>query len=90
MTLDDFLGDVKTQDAVSRNFEIVGEASARISQETKNNFPEIEWVKVKNFRNKIIHDYFGTDYKLVWSIIENQLSELLTSVNKVILHLKNE
>lgn len=90
MNLTDFLGDVKTQDAVSRNFEIIGEASARISQSIREAHPEIEWIKVKNFRNKIIHNYFGTDYKLVWSIKEYQLPELLTLIQKVISLLKNE
>ena len=90
MQLIEFLGDDKTQDAVSRNFEIIGEAAARISQSIKDAHPEIELIKVKNFRNKIIHDYFGTDYKLVWSIKENQLPELLSLIQKVISLLKNE
>jgi uncharacterized protein with HEPN domain len=84
MLEEEFLTDIKTQDAVSRNFEVIGEASARLSAELKNKYSSTEWVKLKNFRNKIIHDYFGTDYRLVWSIIQKQLPTLKVEVESII------
>jgi uncharacterized protein with HEPN domain len=80
----EFLKDHKTQDAVSRNFEIIGEAASRISPDIKTAYPEVDWIKLKNFRNKIIHDYFGTDFGLVWSIVQHQLPELKLSIEKII------
>ena len=87
LSKDEFLTDNKTQDAVSRNFEIIGEASSRLSKEFKETHSEINWTKLKDFRNKIIHDYFGTDYSTVWLIIKNDLKilqEKLTGILKKI------
>jgi uncharacterized protein with HEPN domain len=74
---DSFLSDDKTIDAVVRNFEIIGEAANRISQDFKDRHPEIEWNRIRGFRNRIVHDYFGIDYKIVWEIIETFLSDLI-------------
>ncbi len=65
ITESEFLNNYLIQDAVSRNFEVIGEASSRLSQEFKELYSEINWTKVKDFRNKLIHDYFGTDYHCV-------------------------
>jgi uncharacterized protein with HEPN domain len=71
-----FLSDDKTMDAVVRNFEIIGEAANRIDEEFRLNHPEIEWKRIRGFRNRIVHDYFGIDYEIVWEIIETYLDGL--------------
>jgi uncharacterized protein with HEPN domain len=76
-TYDDFINDDKTIDAVVRNFEIIGEAANRINPDFRTMNPEIEWKRIRGFRNRIIHDYFGIDYDIVWSIIENDLDDLI-------------
>ncbi|MCG8307582.1 MAG: DUF86 domain-containing protein [Cytophagales bacterium] len=76
-TYDDFINDDKTIDAVVRNFEIIGEAANRINPDFRTENPEIEWKRIRGFRNRIVHDYFGIDYDIVWSIIENDLSDLI-------------
>ena len=81
---DTFTADDKTVDAVIRNFEIIGEAAIRIDPDFKESYPEIEWNRIRGFRNRIVHDYFGIDYKIVWSIIEDYLDELIESVEKLI------
>jgi len=58
----EFLKDDKTIDAVIRNFEIIGEAANRIDEDFRINNPNIEWNRIRGFRNRIIHDYFGIDY----------------------------
>ncbi len=73
----DFLNDEKTIDAVVRNFEIIGEASIRIDEDFKLDHPQIEWKKLRGFRNRIVHDYFGIDYEIVWSIIQGDIEELV-------------
>ena len=85
ITENEFLNNFFTQDAVSRNFEIIGEASSRLSKEFKEKYDNINWIQVKDFRNKLIHDYFGTDYSTVWLIIQNDLKilqEKLIDINK--------
>ena len=65
LSFEDFLTDDKTIDAVVRNFEIIGEASLRIDEDFRFEHPQIEWKKLRGFRNRIVHDYFGIDYEIV-------------------------
>jgi uncharacterized protein with HEPN domain len=71
--LNSFLSDDKTLDAVIRNFEIMGEAAGRIDEEFKSENTELSWTHLRGFRNRIVHEYFGIDYEIVWTIIENDL-----------------
>lgn len=66
-----FVSDDKTIDAVVRNFEIIGEAANRIDSDFRDSNPEIEWKRIRGFRNRIVHDYFGIDHEIVWSIVES-------------------
>ena len=75
LNFETFLSDDKTIDAVVRNFEIIGEAANRIDQDFRDNTPEIEWKRIRGFRNRIVHDYLGIDYEIVWTIIESYLDE---------------
>ena len=69
-TLQSFLEDSKTIDAVIRNFEVIGEAANRLPENFKDAFKEIDWVRIRGFTNRIVHDYMGIDLKIVWTIIE--------------------
>ena len=84
LDLDSFLEDDKTLDAVIRNFEIIGEAANRIDPDFRFNNSEIEWERIRGFRNRIVHDYFGIDYEIVWEIIENNLNELIERLEVLI------
>lgn len=68
LSFDDFTKDSKTIDAVIRNFEIIGEAANRLPDDFKEEYPEIDWLRIRGFRNRIVHDYFGIDYAIVWEI----------------------
>jgi uncharacterized protein with HEPN domain len=81
---DSFMSDEKTIDAVVRNFEIIGEAANRIDTDFRDKNPEIEWKRIRGFRNRIIHDYFGIDYEIVWTIIESYLDELVDWLDTII------
>ena len=76
MDYQSFINDDKTIDAVVRNFEIIGEAANRIDEDFKFSNPQVEWTRLRGFRNRIVHEYFGIDYEIVWDIIENYLSQL--------------
>jgi uncharacterized protein with HEPN domain len=79
-----FEKDDKTIDAVVRNFEIIGEASNRIDPDFKLNNPEIEWNRLRGFRNRIVHEYFGVDNEIIWDIIQNYLNELIHWIEMII------
>src|SRR6185312_8163705 len=76
MTLEMYESDIKTRFAVERNFEIIGEAAARISEDFKMDHPEIEWRILKDFRNFISHEDFGINNESIWDTIQIMLPEL--------------
>jgi uncharacterized protein with HEPN domain len=80
LSFEQFITDNKTIDAVVRNFEIIGEAANRLPDEFKDRYPSIDWHRIRGFRNRIVHDYFGIDYSIVWEIrnsfLPNVISEL--------------
>ena len=80
----EFIDDDKTIDAVVRNFEIIGEASSKIDSEFKDENQQINWKDLKNFRNRMIHDYAGIDYEIVWEVITNYLETLENHIIKLI------
>lgn len=79
-----FINDDKTIDAVVRNFEIIGEAANRIDPEFQMLHPEVEWRRLRGFRNRVVHEYFGVDYQIVWEIIETNLSEMIEMLEVII------
>lgn len=84
LNFDSFINDSKTVDAVIRNFEIIGEASNRLSEVFKESNVEIDWFRIIGFRNRIVHDYVGIDFEIVWSIIQNDLDSLLLNIEKIL------
>ena len=84
LSFEEFLTDDKTIDAVVRNFEIIGEASLRIDEDFRLENPQIEWKKLRGFRNRIVHDYFGIDYEIVWSILTEDLEELIFQLDQLL------
>jgi uncharacterized protein with HEPN domain len=77
---EEFMSDRKTRDAGARNFEIIGEATKRLSEDTKSRCPEIPWRDVAGFRDILIHVYEGVDYIEVWNIVENHVPVLRKAV----------
>lgn len=82
-SFDDFIKDSKTCDAVIRNFEIIGEAANRLPEEVRDKYTEVNWYRIRGFRNRIVHDYMGVDYTIVWSIIQNDINKLQIDILKV-------
>ena len=80
MSKEEFLKDDKTIDAVIRNFEIIGEAANRMPEEIRDRFDQIDWHRIRGFRNRIVHDYMGVDLNIVWKILEGYLEKLQADV----------
>jgi uncharacterized protein with HEPN domain len=79
-TADDFNNDHRNFDATIMNFVVIGEMVDKLSEEFKRNHSEIEWSKIKGFRNIVVHDYFGIDAEEVWQIIKNKIPTLKSDI----------
>ncbi len=66
----DFSKNNLVQDAVIRNFEIIGEATKKVSKVYKQTHVEIPWKEMSGMRNKLIHDYIGVDIAVIWKTIK--------------------
>lgn len=79
-----FLQDNKTQDAVVRNLEIIGEAVKNLSKELRKKYDDSLWKDIAGMRDKIIHFYFGIKWDIVWSSVKDKLPELKERVEQVL------
>jgi len=81
--LNSFLQSDRTQDAVIRQLEIIGEATKRISKELKENNPNIPWIDMSGMRDKLIHDYIDVDIWVVWETAKKDVPELQELFKKI-------
>ena len=68
-----FDGDLQLQDALIRRLEIIGEATKRLEEEFKNQYPDIPWRKMAGMRDVLIHDYDEVDLDLVWEVVTKDI-----------------
>ena len=78
------------QDAMIRNFEIIGEASNHISDETKDKYPDIKWHQLRGMRNFMSHEYFGVRLLTIWDTAINDIPLLKTQITVIITELQND
>jgi uncharacterized protein with HEPN domain len=85
-TADDFIfsNDQRDYNASLLLLMHIGEQAAKISADTKNKFPEIQWQHIKDFRNRVVHDYINVDKLIVFSIIKNELPKLQNQISNCI------
>ncbi|MBF6605164.1 MAG: DUF86 domain-containing protein [Chloroflexi bacterium] len=75
-----FMRDGMVQDAVMRNFEIIGEAAKRLDDSYRTAHPEIPWRALAGLRDVLIHQYEGVDPERVWTIVERELPNLCEAI----------
>lgn len=80
----DFLKDHKTQDAMIRRFEIIGEATKKLTEKTRREEASIPWKRIAGMRDRLIHDYFSVDLDLVWQTAKTGLPPLIKAVNRLL------
>jgi uncharacterized protein with HEPN domain len=79
-----FFSDTKTQDAVIRNLEVIGEAVKNLSADLRDKHPDVPWARIAGMRDVLIHGYFGVRLETVWNAVENRIPELKRYVSLLI------
>ena len=88
-TYSSFLADQRTIDAVTRNFEIIGEAANSVPEEIKDRYAEVPWQAMYGLRNYASHEYFGLDLSTLWEIAKNNLPLNKKQIETIIRDHKN-
>jgi uncharacterized protein with HEPN domain len=79
-----FFADPRTQDAVIRNLEVVGEAVKNLSESLKARHASTPWKRIAGMRDKMIHEYFGVNLQLVWEAIEQEVPRLQQKIEAIL------
>jgi hypothetical protein len=83
LSFDDFSNNFMAIEACLYNFQVIGEAVSNLPGELKEKETQIPWQLIKGMRNRLIHEYFGTDLPLVWDTIKNDLSSFNKELEKI-------
>lgn len=83
MTYEAFLAGTRTQDAVIRNLEVMGEATKNLSAELRARYPEMPWKGMAGVRDRLIHHYFGVNLDIVWDIVTRELPDVASRIDEM-------
>jgi len=84
LTWEKYLQDYKTQDAVIRNLEVIGESTKNLSDELRERYPAIPWRDMAGTRDRLTHHYFGINQEIVWQIVKQDLPGLKQQIDQMI------
>ena len=80
----DFVEDRRSQLAIVKAVEIVGEAASRVSLETREAHPTIQWHEIIGMRNRLVHAYFGIDLRQVWDTVRDDIPSLIHELEPLV------
>lgn len=88
MDFEQFENDDKTSSAVLRKLEVIGEASKGVPEEIRKKYPEIPWKSMSGMRDKIVHMYFGVNFKRIWLVVKEDIPRLKPLIEKALADFK--
>ncbi|MEP7251724.1 MAG: DUF86 domain-containing protein [Ginsengibacter sp.] len=80
----EFLDDETLKRAIVRSLEIIGEATKKIPADFKIKWSSIQWKNMAGMRDRLIHDYIGINYSIVWDVIKNKIPELSDQIREIL------
>jgi len=80
---DNFMKDPIMIRAFTRSLEIIGEAVRNLPQDFKEKYPNVPWKEIAGMRNKLIHEYFGVNYGIIWRTVKEDIPRLGTQINEI-------
>ncbi len=84
ITKEEFLNDETLKRAVVRSLEIIGEATKKIPADFKIKWNNVKWKEMAGMRDRLIHDYMGVNYSIVWDVLKNKIPELHKQILEVL------
>ena len=84
VTSTDFATDETLQRAFVRSLEIIGEAAKKVPDSFRAEHPDIAWRAMAGMRDRLIHDYFGVDYEIVWDVVRNHIPDLRRQIATIL------
>ena len=84
MTEARFRGNEMVQDALIRNFAVIGEAARHIPENIQESYPEVPWSSMKGMRNLVVHEYFNVDEKIIWDTLQVELPYLAEKLEQIL------
>lgn len=82
LSFEDFLKDETLKRAVVRSLEIIGEATKKIPADIKVKWSTIQWKNMAGMRDRLIHDYMGVNYTIVWDVIKNKIPDMQKQISE--------
>lgn len=79
-----FMADETLQRAFVRSLEIIGEATKKVPDEFRAQYPVVDWRAMAGMRDRLIHHYFGVDYELVWDVVQNRIPALRRQIASIL------
>jgi uncharacterized protein with HEPN domain len=84
LSKDEFINDETLKRAITRSLEIIGEATKKIPADFKVKWNSVQWKNMAGMRDRLIHDYIGVNYSIVWDVVKNKIPQLLEQIDEIL------